>query len=562
MFIRVCILTILALFSGSGRLGAEIEGEAGYPDYVEEVQDDRGAEDVFSVRVRDVEKWSTDDPSRPGRANYFRVKWERSKRWTAGVVADRDPGEERLADNWKWAVSYRSGTGRVKNLSLGYLRYELSRGLLFFTRSRVSKGSQVIASVARTGRGLGPDLSSSEGYALRGIGLEIGLASNLALTTVASSSRLDVARDDSGNVTSVRTIGYHPASSSTDPDGISISTVIGHLDLALEKYGTAGFTLADLRYSEPIAPPIDMESFHDFRGRRRFFTGFDWDLTVSEIKLFGETGWERGRGSGIVAGLQGGTAPARWNFLFRGYDPDFSTPYGNPFQDGRGFPSNERGFYSGLEWTVTPDIRFALYIDSYRRSWRQGRDPFPESEREMFIEGRWRGGRYGQVTLRFLERRGEKAEREGNLTKNRDILTRKIRLQVDLEDGSLAFRGRYEQVISGLGDAPDETGSLLYFDARYRHRNRLSLGLRVTHFASPSQSVAAYAYENDLPGVMNVASYNGDGMKWYLYGRYRLRKGMTISVKFDEMQRMMFDDYEVPVVTANRMLGVQFDYRD
>jgi hypothetical protein len=541
---------------------ADIEGEAGYPDYIEEVQDDRGTPDVFSVRIRDIEKWSTDASSRATRGNYFRLKWERSKRWTAGIVADRDAGEKRLADNWKWAVSYRSGAGRVKNLSLGYIRYELSRGLLFFTRSRVSKGSQVLASVGRTGRGLGPDLSSTEGYALRGVGIEVGLTAYLTLSTVVSSSRLDVARDDSGNVTAVRTTGYHTNTSSTDRDGLSLSTVIGHLDLAIERSGTVGFTLADMRYSEPITPPLEMESFYDFRGRRRSFAGFDWGLAVSEIKIFGDTGWERGRGAGIVAGLEGGSGSVRWNFLFRGYDPDFSPPYGNPFQDGRGFPSNEKGFYSGLEWVITPNARFALYIDSYRRSWRQGRDPFPESEREMFLENRLRCGKHGRITLRFLERRGERTETEGNLSKNRDILTRKVRLQIDWEDRPLAFRGRYEQTLSGTSAAPGERGSLLYFNARYDHGNRVSLDLRVTFFSSDSPSAGIYAHEMDLPGIMNVAAYNGGGMKWYLYGRYRFRKSVTIGVKFDETRRMVIDDQGIPAGGTNRRLGVQFDYRD
>ena len=464
-------------------------------------------------------------------------------------------------DHWKWALSYWKGRGFLKGFVVGNLRYELSRGLLFFSRSRINKESQVITSAGRKGRGLGIDLSATEAYYLRGFGLEVNPSPRLSLTALISSSPLDASRDESGHAVSIRTSGYHYPSSSTERGGVELSTVAGHLDITLGKKGGFGLTMTDLKYSEAVSPPLEEGNFYDFRGTRRDFTGFDWDLVLGGLGFFGEGGVEIGRGKGIILGVESGAKDAMWSLLFRSYDPGCSPPFGNPFQSGSSAPTNERGFYSGLVLNVMPNIRLSLFVDVYRRLWRRVREPFPVARGEMFVEGKWRPERGVRVAFRFIERRGEKVEYAESLPKNSDDVMRRLRLQIDWSDRPLAFRGRYEQVLSGHSDLPED-GALLYFDTRLRPTSSFSLDLRVVFFGTESSSSSVYAYEVDLPGMMSITPFSGDGMRWYLYGRYDLRKDLRISVKFGETWKIKGGDLgsNERMLISDRSFGAQLDY--
>jgi hypothetical protein len=517
--------------------------------------------DNVSVRTREIGKWSSDGESTSRWGNYLRIKWNRSESWNAGVLAERDPGERRVMDNLKWALSHRRKAGILRQVVFGNIRYELSRGLFFYTRSRVNKASQVLAPAGRKGRGLGMDLSTTESYLLKGVGLELGIAPDLSLTALLSSTSLDVSRDETGGVTSVRTSGDHSHSSADNRDRITLTTIAGHLAFSPDRRGVLGLTLAELRYSEEIAPPLDNGRFHDFRGSKQIYAGLDWDFVYSGMGFFGEGGLELNRGWGYILGIENETGLARWNILFRDYDPDFSPPFGNPFQDGSGAPSNESGFYSGLDLKFTRDVRFALYLDSYRRAWRRIREPFPVKENEMFVEGRWRPKSGVWLAIRFIERRGEKVEYGELLSKNRDCVTRKLRFQIDWGDKPLEFRGRYEHVLSSRGYEYNETGSLLYFDTRLRARDRLSLDLRVTFFETESINSGVYTYEVSLPGLMRIVPLIGEGMRWYLNGRYRFRNDLTISVKFDETTIFSMDGSGIESARTDKTVGIQVDYR-
>jgi hypothetical protein len=517
-------------------------------------------EGQISVRTRMVGKSSDDGDKRWESGNYTRVKWEHSKKWLAGVMVERDPGESRLLDSWKWAIAYRREKGFLRGFVTGNMRFELSRGLLFFSRSRISKGSRVIISADRRGRGLGIDLSSTEGYYLKGLGMELSPSPTVSVTALVSSSPLDVSRDESGRIISIRISGYHYPSASTDRGGLELSTAATHADIDLGVIGRLGFTMANLRYSEAISPPLDDDNYHDFRGSRRDFAGLDWDLVLGNLGLFGEGVVEIGRGKGVVLGVESGTRVARWNFLFRSYDPDFSPPFGNSFQSGSSNPTNERGFYSGLVFNVNSDLKMSLFFDAYRRLWRRVREPFPVKRGEMFVEGKWRPKRGVWVSLRLIERRGIKVESGEYLSMNRDDITRKLRLQIDWSDRPLTFRGRYERVLSGYGSL-SEVGALLYFDTRLRPTVDFSLDMRVLFFGAESTSSTVYAYEVDLPGTMRVVPFAGHGMKWYLYGRYAVRQDLKISIKFGEKARIAEETEGAESgMMYDRSLGIQLDY--
>jgi len=253
----------------------------------------------------------------------------------------------------------------------------------------------------------------------------------------------------------------------------------------------------------------------------------------------------------------------RWSMLFRDYSPAFAPPYGNPFQDGSGAPENERGLYAGMAVKLSPEARLSLFVDSYRRPWRSSRGPFPTRENEMFVQAEWRPEKNVRASLRYTSGSGERAQSEEGITKDRQNLTRRLRLQMEWKDKPMEFRGRYEIVISRQREQPGKKGSLLYFDTRFRPFATLTVDARMTAFGTEAYSSAVYAYEVDLPGVMSIPAFSGVGLGWYVLGKYSPTKRVMLSVKFSESVRRVSGGWsdDDPVTAMDRKLGLQFDYR-
>ncbi len=529
--------------------------------YITAVFDGNRRAEEISLRIRSSGSWSAGTGHPVPWGNYLRAKWSRGERWRAGVLADRDPGESRLVDNLKWSLSYDRKSGPVEKLVAGNLRYELSRGLLFFTRSRASKGSLVPGSAGRRGRGLGVDLSTTEGYVLRGLGLKIRLSDPVSLTILASSTPLDVSRDESGRAVSIRTSGYHTSSFTGERGGMGLFTFAGHADAGLGSFGNCGFTVADLKYTEPLLPLPEEGNYHRFRGSRRDFAGFDWDIILSGMGLFGEVVHELRRGTGIQAGVERGTGPTRWSILYRDYSPDFFPPFGNPLQDGTGAPGNERGFFTSLGFKLTPTVKMSLYIDACRRAWRRTDEPFPQERGEAFLEGRWRPVGGVQVVLRVSEKRGDSAMPVDHLRKNRKNLRRSLRMQMEWGSNRVRMRGRYEHVISAWSPVNGEHGDLLYLDTRIRPRDSWNFDLRVMVFGSDSISSAVYEYETDLPGLMRVLPMTGEGVRWYINVKWCGGRRWSVSAKYGETSRYADGGPETFLggELTDRSFGVQLD---
>ncbi len=496
--------------------------------------------DRVSFRARGSGNWPEGGEIMPALGIYQRIQWDHGDTWTLGAITERDPGEPRLADQWKISLACRR-EGLIRRVIAGNMRYELAGGLLFFTRSRISISSFEPGVIGRRGRGLGIDLSASEGYPLRGIGMEVEASPRLSVTVLGSSTPLDVDRDEVGRVTSIRSSGYHPSSSRADRGGVHLRTLAGHAAIRINGKNSVGLTMADLSYSEEIFPPLDEVNFYSFRGSRRDFAGIDWDFTPAKVGLFGEAAVEFDRGHGLVAGVEGGKGLIRWNFLVRDYSPDFSPPFGNPFQDGSGQPANERGIYTDVAWRWSPDLLVALYLDTCHRPWRREREPFPSSRSEVGVEAQWRMEERTRITVRYLESQGEAGEMGGIMEENRGQRKRKLRLQVDVDNSRIKLRGRYELVLYRPDLAPGAGGSLLYFDSRVRPRDFISIYLRVSFFGVESSRAMVYAYENDLPGVMHISSFSGEGMRWYVYGRYHLGEHLAFSAKYSEEARLLVE---------------------
>ena len=512
----------------------------------------------LSIRMREVAESPDGRGGSMERGRYFRARWGRGEFWKAGFLIERDTGESEALTGWKGSMMHRTRKGPLDRVSVGHLSVEFSRGLLFFTRSRFDQRYLMNGSVGRRGRGVGFDLSAADGLILQGLGLDMVLPSPATLTLLAASTPLDASRDGRGAVTSIR-----PSSDRSLFGGdLRLITLAGYLDWRFSGNGSFGVLLADLRYSEPLSPPVDGDHRHELRGSEQRLLGFDLDMAVSGLGLTAEGGLEIGRGFGLLLGLERGSGPARWSVLFRHFAPDFHAPFGNPYHDASGPPTNEQGFFTGAGARVGPDVRLSVYVDTSRRLWRRPQEAFPAWKADLGIEGKWRPGKGVWVTFRGEDEMGFRGVSGEILPVNRMSRTNRFRFQLEWEDDPVEFRGRYELAVYEAEGEEREYGDLLLFDSRYHPMRPLTLDLWVGFFGARTIHSAVYAYVRGLPGAMSVVPLVGEGFRWYLTGQYRLGNDLSISFKLGQATREPDEDGGEGGVAGTQewSFGLQFDY--
>ncbi len=62
----------------------------------------------------------------------------------------------------------------------------------------------------------------------------------------------------------------------------------------------------------------------------------------------------------------------------------------------------------------------------------------------------------------------------------------------------------------------------------------MEIKTRLVLFKTDSYNSRIYEFENDLSGVMSTPPLYGDGMRWYLFARYKTAMGIDISLKYAE----------------------------
>jgi hypothetical protein len=56
-------------------------------------------------------------------------------------------------------------------------------------------------------------------------------------------------------------------------------------------------------------------------------------------------------------------------------------------------------------------------------------------------------------------------------------------------------------------------------------------------FKTDSYNSRVYQFENDVPGVLSNPPLYGEGIKWYIFFRYKTDYGISVSAKYSELNK-------------------------
>ena len=78
-----------------------------------------------------------------------------------------------------------------------------------------------------------------------------------------------------------------------------------------------------------------------------------------------------------------------------------------------------------------------------------------------------------------------------------------------------------------------EQGIMMYQDVDFRPMSsKLSAGLRLAYFNTPSYDSGIYAYEDDVLNGSGSGLYNGKGIRFYLNTNYRLSRQLRVWCRY------------------------------
>lgn len=500
---------------------------------------------------------------------YQRVSFFSGKHYTAGLLLEKDPGEQQINDFTSGHLAVHS-LGPISTLVIGDFILETGQGITFWRGYDIQKGANVVVPIFRKSRGIVPYSSSDENYFLRGTAVNF-VFNPLSFGVFYSDKKLSATIDTSAEnsvVTSFYTSGYFRTESEiAKRNQVEEKLIGGRFEYRIFKKDHIGFSGYSTRFSHIISLDDGKRFFSD----RLSIVSGDYQFHISDVSLFGE--WARGdnRSIGGMSGIQ--MTPSHSISLitaYRNYPYDFVSFHGNAFGERTG-TYNEKGYYVGVRVRPRRGVQFSTYYDQFEFPMSSSMSKFSSGGHELFLQSDASVAPRLDLSVRF--RRKVTDQRETILEKTTtkkidDQLTKHgIRFHVDYQvSKNVKLRGRIEFVdLTTRYTRQHESGFLVYQDVRLQKSERWSFNFRVVFFRTDSFDAGIAEYENDLPGVLSVPILYGKGTKWYVVARYSMFETLDISLKYsdlirDDVKRIGSGLDELPTNRDNR-IGAQVDFR-
>jgi hypothetical protein len=471
-----------------------------------------------------------------------------------GILTDKDAGENKFNDFTSGFVSLKT-SGPLRRLIMGDFLIEEGQGLTVWRSRGFSKGSDVIQPTRKSARGIAPYTSSDENMFYRGAAAVLAVSS-LEATAFYSNKKIDATVDSLGQITSMYGIGYHRTESELRrrlaarerSSGLRLRYVIG-------KTLTVGSTY----FSTKLGNSAAGDQLYDFVGNESHVLGFDFDLYLERLNIFGELARSYTRAiAGVAGAFVGLTKDIDLVICFRDYSQDFISLHGIGFGERSGSPQDEIGVYTGLRLRLRRGVILSAYFDQFKFPWQTGSVPFPSSGTDFLLRAEFRPFERFNVEMKYKsEAKGDAVSTEDefgrSVTRLADRLQQNGRMIATFDvSRDLRVRGRVELVrteYSAFGNGG--SGILLSQEVRWNTTSRLTIDARLAFFDTDSYDSRVYEFESELRGTVSNPALYGKGRRWYLVARYSLLGGLDISAKYSQTYR---DDL--------KMIGSGFDQID
>jgi hypothetical protein len=446
-----------------------------------------------------------------------------SGQFSLGLLAERDPGEQRWDDHRLFYGRWQHGTAdKGWQLLAGDYQIEWAQGLVFWGPYATNVSTDVHAARRRQGRGLLPYLSGDENAALRGAGFT-WKRRHFALLAFASSQRLNARLNDSLAALNFHEAGYHRL-----PTELARRKTVGEqiLGAAIKvmPWQRLAFGLLAYRsqYDKTWVRPDKESGYFDFTGQKNDALSFSLSWTASELEINFEMAQSRSGGKAGSAVISGGDSRLRWTVESHYYARDLHSPHG---RDANGdLPQNEFGYSLGISSRPVPTGLIAeIFAAKTQELWSTSAMTLPAAKLVTGARIDWKIRRDMAMHVRWQQTRDEALARRSGRLKLEYQAAPALRLTSRLD-----FARRYRLISQAL--EPQKLALALSQELRWSVRRQLLVSSRYVFFDTPA-GTPIYQYERDLPGMFTNFALRESGRRWYIYVHYLLSFGFELSLK-------------------------------
>jgi hypothetical protein len=477
---------------------------------------------------------------------YGRFRTSHKDDFSLGFTFEKDPGEKFEFDNnqygfdfWSYHLMLDNKLG-FKRIMVGDYQLQVGQGLVFGAGFTAGKGAETVNTIRRSTLGLRPYTSVLEAGFFRGVGLTKALG-DFEITGFYSNSGRDgnILRDTTFSnfnefVNSIRATGLHRTEAELAlKNRITEESYGGMVTYRPIRRLLVGISGLLTNYSVPIQRRPNNYNQFEFSGRQNDIYSAFFSYTWQNFSIFGEGARSTSGGIGAVGGFMTSLSPiVDFAMLFRRYDRDFHSFYGNAFSE-NSRNINEQGTYWGLAVTPSRKHRFNLYYDHFRFPWLKFGTESPSDGYEWLVRYTYRPTRQITAYIQGREQLREVTLAEENLNILVDQVRRNFFFNIDYElKPRLKLKTKVQTSTQQEGNI-FTSGFAILQDVNFEVWE-LKFYTRAALFDTDNFDNAQYVYENDVLYAFSIPAYNGVGVRNYVMVRYDPIRDLSLWIRYGQ----------------------------
>ena len=478
---------------------------------------------------------------------YIRYRYSRPRAFSVGLTMEKDAGEliEWQPSAHRYGADYVSfhgqiqNRGRWRNLLIGDFQVQVEQGLVLSAGFVLGKSAETVQTIRRPTLGARPYTSLTEYGYFRGVTATYAIHHTVTLTVLTAQNRRDAntvsdTLETVNFATSLQTSGLHRTASERADQNSLLETNLGvHLLYQNRHQLQLGLTGLRTTFDQFFQKRDLAYNLYEFTGTKNLVVGLHGGYIWRNWNLFAEVAHSSGSvtnsgGTGAVGGVLASLSKKLdMALVFRHYDRNFHSFYGNAFSEG-GRSVNESGAYVGLKYTIYRKLTLGSFIDYFNFPWLKYLVDKPSNGFDYLLHVRYTPNRQSAFYAVYHEEHKQKnrpasqakevvgTSRRSYALNAEYVLTRGLSLRSRLQWGGFAYAGQSAS-----------RGFVLVQDATLDYR-RLSLSGRVALFGTDDYNSRQYIYERDVLYAFSFPAYFNRGIRHYLLMQYSLGRHLDI----------------------------------
>jgi hypothetical protein len=475
---------------------------------------------------------------------YLRYRYSHTDKYSIGVTAKKDRGEEFFSGNNLRGFDFYSGHILIKKLwkfntiALGDYQMQIGQGLNFWKGFGFRK-SAFSTSIMRNARGLGAYTSANSNNYLRGGAFELELW-KFKFSSFFSYDIKDASTDSTVTeevITSISNTGLHRTENEMNKRERFSEMIVGNYVQFNHSFLKIGGGIYYTRYSLNFQQGNQPYDLHDFAGNYQLNGGIDYKMRIGNVFLFGEFGLDKDFNYALIQGLETSVNGFHFSMSYRDYSLGYNNNHSNAFGENTE-AKNERGFYLGIQGAIFNKVSFNSYFDIYQFPWLRYNVDAPSWGFDGIVQINYTPSYNTDLYIRYKtsQKSQNSVENDTYLDPLININQHNLRFHAVFKvHSSITLKSRMEATLISRADAPLKWGYLGYQDVNWHpKRIPISASARFAIFKTDDFDTRIYAYENDLLYNFSVPFYYNTGIRWYINFTYKPIKGLSVALRLSQ----------------------------